>query len=75
MGLGIGQCSGSKTDIICGELARATWFWLDIIVVLEFSMPAIDARHCTPVYVEFLGDGIISHPSILVMNNAGLLGG
>ena len=75
MGLGISQCLGSKMDIICGELARATWFWLNIIVVLEFGMPAIDARHYTSVYVEFLGNGIISHPSILVMNNAGLFGG
>jgi len=75
MCLGIGQCSDSKTDIMGGELARTTLFWLDIIVILQFGMPVKDARHSTAVYVKFFGDGIISHPIFFEMDNPGLFGG
>ena len=58
--LGIGQCSDSKTNVVCGKLARATWFWFDIIVILEFGMPAIDARDSGAVNVEFFSNVIAS---------------
>ncbi len=71
--LAIGQSLDHKMDIICGEYARATWFWLDIIIILQFGMPVIDVGHSGPVYVEFFGNGIIAHPSVFEMDDAGLL--
>ena len=75
MCLGTGQSSGSKTNVVGGELAGATCFWLDIIVVFHFGMPVIDARHSTAVYMEFLGNGISSHPCVFEMDDASLFGG
>jgi hypothetical protein len=72
--LATGQCSGSKTDVVCGELARATQFRLDIIVIFEFGMPLKDASHGGSVYMKFFGDGIISHPGVLEMDDASLFG-
>jgi hypothetical protein len=75
MGLRTSQCSGSKTNVMCGELARSTWFWLDIIIVFRFGMSAIDASHGAPVYLKLFSDGIIGQAIVFEMDNPGLFGG
>ena len=75
MCLGIGQRSGSKTDIQCGKLARSTWLGLDIIIIFQFGMPLTDARNSGAVYVKLFGDGIISHPIFFEMDDSGLFRG
>ena len=75
MCLGIGQCSDSKTDVKCDELARTTWLWLDIIVIFQFCMLVTDAGNSGVVYMELFGDGIISHPIVFEVDNLGFFGG
>jgi hypothetical protein len=37
-------------------------------------MSLIDARYGASVYVKFFGNGIISHPGVLEMDDASLFG-